>query len=1293
MFPNTQTNAIDSLVITLGNDHKDAILKGRFAQLMKALELTERTDDYWQELLSFCEIDDPTATVIPVADLRNLYQAPEYNHHPTRTALTDKLKATFRNLDADGDGFIDCSEIERNFSQTLNNGQINHETLQQIVAYADLDGDGKIDLTEFIACVLKIDPNDLARIKPHLVDRSVETRRIGDIPKIFIPGKIDKAGLQRSMRRLMQDETFAERWLIKLFDSYPETRVLFGKDISVHVEPVMDILSEIIDTLDSLEEILPKLQRLGAKHTRMGIKLEYFQGYLNALIETLSEQPGGDFTHAEKQMWVDLFALIYHAMMSTSDISGPGGSNIPNFHGITEDIPEHSMLDPAKSTPEEFIDYLREFALGHQAVSHSYLTRIADGDFPDVRLAIMRFFDEYVHYSGHFREILDLVSKKIKDKIRNQEHLDALKENLDSERAGKLDEDAYSVLSEHGITRKSVAGISHKKLFARMHEAVISRHESGDSRNEMPESAGMAFANDTLSILDQSSPGGCAAGMGLAIEGIVPTIYQYFLSAIQNHTMLTAHEYAFLVLHIYVDDDHSDTFSAIAAHLADTREARGEMLKTVEALLDARVRLWDRLLSTALVPSHIESQAPPDQPSTTTPDLASPATDLPMDGDPESLYDAESQRWARNKPTCLSDFTARPWVFAMCEPHITPNTRLLDIGCGEGYCTRVLHDLGAQKPVGVDISEQMIHIAKSIESRNKQGITYIHGNACQVHSLLANHFLEIGLTDKQLIDAHFDLVTAVFLFNYQTIEEMYDVGHQVYTLLRPGGRFVFTVPHPSLRYWDRQEEPPFFLRKEGSRGYFADRDTRIPGVIYTRDGVPLDIQSVHKNIQDYIAFIVEAGFIVEEIRELGVTDSLIDEDPTFFEPLQGIPLHLAIKVIKPGDSVSQWLERREVGGKRDNRKQIGIEKWNLANQGALLGNAGALQNPAYGFQLPPEEVLWNCADNEDDFVLRMPDSVVSELVESAKSCLEQGIDHTNYEPGDVFPLTRTKRFAQEIAIRLMRQHGSLVIQGLDIDALAETEQERERMAKLCYYILATSTGKVDTTRGRLFDVKDHGLDANHDNVLFSVTSQECGWHTDGSSRDWFPDIVCLLCIHPAKEGGEFQIANACNAYHHLRSRIPDFLMYELTRPLVRDIIEKGATSGFGQEIVEDNPGNFWTLLAREPEILRERLRMNRYPIFERNEKTRQCTFRFLDHWLYSGHRKAGLRISPFLKMAVAELNRAMYGECRFNRRLDRGEIVMANNYLIDHRRNEFRDPPDMPIHERRLLVRCWLQIG
>ena len=252
-----------------------------------------------------------------------------------------------------------------------------------------------------------------------------------------------------------------------------------------------------------------------------------------------------------------------------------------------------------------------------------------------------------------------------------------------------------------------------------------------------------------------------------------------------------------------------------------------------------------------------------------------------MTGDPratEALYDSSAAAWTRTTPSSLSDFTARPAVLELCRP--CEGVRALDLGCGEGYCARQLRRAGAKEVLGIDLSSGMIAGALAEEERSPLGIRYQQGDAADLTRLEA---------------AAFDLVVAVFLFNYLTTDAMSACMREVVRVLRPGGKFVFAVPHPAFPYL-RAPAPPFYFDLGGA-SYFGARNTRFPGKIWKLDGSALDVQVVHKTVEDYFCALKSAGFgALPEVRELGVTSQIMEVDPPFFAPLLGLPLHLALAI-------------------------------------------------------------------------------------------------------------------------------------------------------------------------------------------------------------------------------------------------------------------------------------------------------------------------------------------------------------------------------------------------------------
>ncbi|MEI2580556.1 class I SAM-dependent methyltransferase [Scytonema sp. PRP1] len=99
---------------------------------------------------------------------------------------------------------------------------------------------------------------------------------------------------------------------------------------------------------------------------------------------------------------------------------------------------------------------------------------------------------------------------------------------------------------------------------------------------------------------------------------------------------------------------------------------------------------------------------------------------------------------------------------------------ILDLACGEGIYTRLLKQNGAARLVGVDISSEMIKLARQEEEKEPLEIEYIIADV-----------MEIGFIDS------FDLVVASFLLNYaSTKEQLLKMCHTISANLKPGGRFI-----------------------------------------------------------------------------------------------------------------------------------------------------------------------------------------------------------------------------------------------------------------------------------------------------------------------------------------------------------------------------------------------------------------------------------------------------------------------------------------------------------------------
>lgn len=103
---------------------------------------------------------------------------------------------------------------------------------------------------------------------------------------------------------------------------------------------------------------------------------------------------------------------------------------------------------------------------------------------------------------------------------------------------------------------------------------------------------------------------------------------------------------------------------------------------------------------------------------------------------------------------------------------------VLDLACGEGYNTRILARKGA-KATGIDFSEKMIRFAKQEEEKEKLDICYKVMDAANL---------------AKFRNDHFDLVTC--FMSLQDIKDFKKAISEVARVLKEGGRFIFSIPHP-----------------------------------------------------------------------------------------------------------------------------------------------------------------------------------------------------------------------------------------------------------------------------------------------------------------------------------------------------------------------------------------------------------------------------------------------------------------------------------------------------------------
>jgi len=175
--------------------------------------------------------------------------------------------------------------------------------------------------------------------------------------------------------------------------------------------------------------------------------------------------------------------------------------------------------------------------------------------------------------------------------------------------------------------------------------------------------------------------------------------------------------------------------------------------------------------------------------------------------------------------------------------------KILDCGCGTGHLTRDLQKRGAIC-TGIDKSENIIEIAKSIEAKEKAGIKYYHLDAANLKGIRAGAF------DK--------IIMFQVILNVPRLNELKSIFSESRRVLKNNGEIVFTNLHPLLiqNYKDNLREiilPKYY-------DYYKN------GITYTARHLTTDFKwmkfrNSHWTLEFLAKILKENGLAITEIEE------------------------------------------------------------------------------------------------------------------------------------------------------------------------------------------------------------------------------------------------------------------------------------------------------------------------------------------------------------------------------------------------------------------------------------------
>ena len=100
----------------------------------------------------------------------------------------------------------------------------------------------------------------------------------------------------------------------KLFSDAPGLRSMFTTERAVQSKKLVDMLSMIMGRLDKLEQITEDIEQLGLRHKGYGVKLSHYDLVGNALLWTLQQGLGREWTEEVAEAWKHCYETFSNVM-------------------------------------------------------------------------------------------------------------------------------------------------------------------------------------------------------------------------------------------------------------------------------------------------------------------------------------------------------------------------------------------------------------------------------------------------------------------------------------------------------------------------------------------------------------------------------------------------------------------------------------------------------------------------------------------------------------------------------------------------------------------------------------------------------------------------------------------------------------------------------------------------------------------------------------------------------------------------------------------------------------------
>ncbi|PYP85909.1 MAG: taurine catabolism dioxygenase TauD [Blastocatellia bacterium AA13] len=250
-----------------------------------------------------------------------------------------------------------------------------------------------------------------------------------------------------------------------------------------------------------------------------------------------------------------------------------------------------------------------------------------------------------------------------------------------------------------------------------------------------------------------------------------------------------------------------------------------------------------------------------------------------------------------------------------------------------------------------------------------------------------------------------------------------------------------------------------------------------------------------------------------------------------------------------------------------------------------------------------------------------------------------------------FPLPTLGPRLKSLLDEVLNGRGFVLLRALPV------ERWTMQQAAIAFFGIGSHLGAARSQNARghvLGHVKDLGRSSEDPEVRIYQTHERQTYHTDSS------DIVCLLCLRPARAGGLSSVVSSVTIFNEMRRRRPDLLKV-LFEPIETD---------------------------RRGEVPQGRKPYFNIPVFSWYEGLLSAIYQ--RQYIESARRFEGVPALTSAQIEALDLFDSLANDPALHLLMafQPGDIQIVHNHTILHDRTAFEDWPDP--ERKRHLLRLWL---